>query len=126
MAKRTETARVTDGKNTIGAYHHQRKRAFYPAKRIGHRFGQRVFFGKRNQMNDDFGVAVGLENRSLGSPVCREFPCVDQIAVVGNRDDAFVRLHHDRLRVEQRGISSSRVARMSDRQRSAHLRENVR
>ena len=65
--QRTEAARIARRKNPVRTDHHQRKRAFHPAQRVGHGLRQRVLFGERDQVNDDFGVAIGLEDRALAS-----------------------------------------------------------
>ena len=39
---------------------------------------------------------------------------VDQISVVGNGNYAFIRLHQDGLRIEQRRIATSRITRVAD------------
>ena len=73
--QRTEAARIARRKNPVRTDHHQRKRAFDAAQRVGHRFRQSLFFGERDQVNDDFGVAVGLEDRALGSPAGARISC---------------------------------------------------
>ena len=97
----TETAGIARRKHPVRTEHHQRKRAFDAAQRIGHRVRQSLFFGERDQVNDDFGVAVGLENRTLGLQAMPDFVSIHQVAVVGQRNHAFVRLHHDGLSVEE-------------------------
>ena len=98
--QRTEAARIARRKDPVRAEHHQRKRAFDAAQRIGHRVRQSLFLGVRDQVNDDFGVAVGLEDRALGLQAMPDFLRVHQVAVVGQRNHALVRLHHDGLRIE--------------------------
>ena len=63
--QRPEAARIAHREDAVVAHHHQRKSAFDAAQRVGHGFGQRLLLGERDQVNDDFGVAVGLENRAL-------------------------------------------------------------
>ncbi len=48
-----------------------------------------------------------------------------EIAVVRHGDRSFVRLHQDRLRIQQRGVSGRGVARVADGQRAAHFREHI-
>ncbi len=96
-----EAAGIARGKDAIRTEHDQRKRAFHATQRIGHRVRQSLLFGERDQVNDDFGVTVGLENRSLGLQPMPDFLRIDQVAVVRQRNHAFVRLHHDGLSVEQ-------------------------
>src|SRR6185437_597508 len=55
---------IACGKNPIHADHHQGKGAFYTAKSIGHRLGESLLARQCDQMNNDFSVAIGLENRT--------------------------------------------------------------
>ena len=119
--QRTETARIARRKNPIRTEHHQRKRAFDAAQRVGHRVRQSLLFGERDQVNDDFGVAVGLEDRSLGLQAMPNFLRIHQVAVVGQRNHALVRLHHDGLSVEERRIAGGGVTRVPDGQRAVQL-----
>ena len=62
-----------------------------------------------------------------GSPAARELLRIDQVAVVRDANRSLVRLHQDRLRIEQRRIAGGRVARVPDGDRSrasspTHLR----
>ncbi len=80
--------------------------------------GKRLFFGERDQVDDDFSVAIGLEDRTLGFQAMTDFLRIHQVAVVGQRNHAFVRLHHDGLGIEQRRIAGGGVARVSDSERA--------
>ena len=64
--QRAEAARIARRKDTVGAEHDQRKCAFHPPQRVSHGIRQSLLFGERDQVNDDFGITVGLEDRSLG------------------------------------------------------------
>ncbi len=75
-------------------------------------------------MNDHFGVAVGLENRPLNFQPMPNFLRIHQVAVVGQRNHALVRLHHDGLRIEQRRITRGGVARVPNGKGAVHLRKN--
>ena len=52
------------------------------AQRVGHRVRHGLLAGERDQVNDHFGVAGGLEDRSLGLQPLANFLRVDQVAVV--------------------------------------------
>ncbi len=119
--QRTEAARITRRKHPVRTEHHQRECAFDAAQRVGHGVRQSLLFGERDQVNDHFGVAVGLEDRSLGLQPMPNFLRVHQVAVVGQRNHALVRLHHDGLSVEQRRIAGGGVTRVSDGQRAVQL-----
>ena len=54
-----------------------------------------------NQVDDDFGIAAGLENRSLSLHAAANFLGIGQVAIVREGNHALVGLHHDRLRVEE-------------------------
>ncbi len=123
--QRAEAARIAGGKDPVGADHDQRERAFHAAKRVGNGIGKGLLPGKRDQVNNYFGVAVGLEDRSLALQPAANFRCVDQVAVVRQRDGAFIRLHHDGLGIEQRRISGSGVPRVADGERAMQPGENV-
>ena len=63
--QRPEAARIAGGKDAVGREHDQRKSAFHAAQCVGHGFRQSLLARERDQVHDDFGVAVGLENRAL-------------------------------------------------------------
>ncbi len=103
--KRTKAARIADGKDAVGADHHQREGAFDAAECVGNRFWQCVLAGLGDQVNDDFSVAAGLEDRASRFHASANFSGVGEIAIVRQRDHALVRLHHDRLSVQQSGVA---------------------
>src|SRR5215472_11814375 len=67
-------------------------------------------------MNDDLGIAGGLENRSLRLQTVADLIGIDEIAVVRNGNHALVAIHHDGLRVENGGIAGRGVTRVANRQ----------
>ena len=81
--------------------------------------------GERNQVNQHFRVAVGLEDRALALQLGANRVSVDQVAIMSNGDRALIRLHHDGLRVQQSRIASRRISGVADSkntaQRSQHL-----
>ena len=123
--QRTEAARIARGEDAVGREHHQRKCAFHAAQRVGHGVGQRLLARARNQVDDDFGVAGGLEDGALLLQAGANFQRIGDVAVVRQRDLALVALHHDGLRVEQRRIAGGGVARVADGQRAGKLRQHV-
>ncbi len=99
-----------------GREHNQRERAFQPAQRVGHGVGQRLLARTRDQVDDDFGVAGGLEDGALLLQLGANFQGIDDVAVMRQSDLALVALHHDGLGVEQRRIAGSGIARVADGQ----------
>ena len=70
----------------------------------------------RVEVQDDLGVAVRLEDRSLPHEVVAQLARVDEVAVVAERDLAVRAVDQDRLRVEQLALAGGRVADVADRQ----------
>ena len=63
--ERAEAARIARGEDAVAAHHDEGECALDAAKRVGDGVDQRLLFGERDELNDDFGVAVGLEDRAL-------------------------------------------------------------
>src|SRR5208282_3445082 len=63
--QRTEAARIASGEDTVAAEHDQRNRAFHAPQGVGNGIRQGLLAGERNQVNQHFRVAVGLEDRAL-------------------------------------------------------------
>ncbi len=121
--QRPESARIARRENAVRADHYQRKRAFHTSERVSHGFRKRLLFRQRDQMNDDFGITVGLKDRSLALQPAADLVRIHQISVVRQRHHAFVRLHHDGLGIQKSRVARCRISRMSDSQRSVQFRE---
>ena len=91
---------IAGGEDAVAADHDQRKRAFHAPQRVGNGVGQGLFARERDQMNQNFRVAVGLEDRPLALQLGANRQRIDQVAVVSNRNRPLIRLHHDRLGVQ--------------------------
>ena len=125
QAQRTESARIANRVNFIAREQQQRIRAFHLIQRIGDRAGQISRLAARDQMHDHFGVAGGLKNRSAMLQLPAQLERVGQIAVVRQREFAFVAINHHRLRVHQRCCrppSNSACARWPRRPAAAQSR----
>ena len=59
----------------------------------------------RHQVQDHFGIAVGLKNGSAALQVPPQFAGVGDIAIVRHRNAALMRSHRERLRIQQRSIA---------------------
>ena len=112
--QRPKAARVAHCVHAIRRQQHQRKRAFNAAQCIGDGIGERLLARLRNQMHHYFGIAGGLKNRALRFQLASQLRCIHQVSVVCQRDFAFIALHHDGLRVEQRGAATGGIACMAD------------
>ena len=82
--QRSKAARIAGGKDAVAADHDQRKRAFHAAQRVGDGVGQGLLAGERNQVNQHFRVAVGLEDRALALQLGANRQRVDQVAIMSN------------------------------------------
>ena len=114
MTQRTEAARIANRIHFIARQQHQRVRAFHLIQRIGNRAGKISRRASRDQMHDHFGVARGLKNRAAMFEPPAHFERVGQVAVVAERDFALIAIDHHRLRVHQRGVARSGIARVAD------------
>src|ERR1700722_3226081 len=65
-------------------------------------------------MNDDFGVAGGLENGAAMLEFAAPLRGIGQISVVSDGDFAFAAINDDGLRVGERGVTGGGIARVSD------------
>jgi hypothetical protein len=95
------------------------------SQRVGYSFRQGVLLGERDQVNDDFGIAVGLKNRALTLQSRANLGGIDQVAIVRHGNRPFVRLHQNRLRIQQRRVAGGGVAGVADRLRAADFREHI-
>src|SRR5260370_3410775 len=76
-------------------------------------------------MNDDFGVAVGLENRAAMLELAAPLGGVGEVAVVAERDLALVAVDHDGLGVQERLVAGGGIARVADGEAARELREHA-
>ena len=69
----------------------------------------------RDQVQNDFGIAGGLENRAARFEFSPQFRGVRDVAVVRDRDPAFVAMHRKRLRIALDRIAGRRITGVADR-----------
>ena len=67
---------------------HEREGAFELEQRFAEGAGEGALLGVRQQVQDDFGVAGGLEDGAVAAEVGAEFGGVGDVAVVGDGDAA--------------------------------------
>ena len=69
----------------------------------------------RVEVQDDFGVAAGLEDRSVADQLVAQLAGVDEVAVVADGDLAVGAVDEERLRVLELALAGGRVAGVPDR-----------
>ena len=81
--------------------------------------------GVGDELDDDFGVGRGLEVGAVALEAGAEVAEVDQVAVVGDGDEALGGVDADGLGVEQRRVAGGGVARVADGHVAGELGEHV-
>src|SRR6185503_8162338 len=115
--ERTEAVRIAHGDQAITRQHHQRERALDLRHRLDDRIVDAPRLRSRVEVQDHFGVAVRLEDRSLLDELVAQLASVDDVAVVAEGDLPVRAVDQDRLRVEQLALAGGRVPDVADRQR---------
>ena len=116
--QRPEAVRIANRNQPVLRQHDQRKRALHLRDRLDDRVFDAARFRSRVEVQNHFGVAVRLEDRSLLNQLVAQLARVHDVAVVAERDLAVRAVDQDRLRVEQLALARRRIAHVSDRQRS--------
>src|SRR2546421_364622 len=76
-------------------------------------------------MDDNFGVAVRLENRAAMLELAAPVGGIGEIAVVAERHFALVAIDHDGLRVEKSFIARGGITRVADGSGAGKFVQNV-
>ena len=120
-----DAQRVAAGDQPVIGQDDQRISAFDLAQRVGQPVDRGGILRRRDEVDDDFGVAGRLEDRAAPVERPAELHRVGQIAVVGDREATLGKLGIKRLDVAQRGFAGGRIAHVADRaaarQRAHHL-----
>src|SRR6185369_15097655 len=103
--KRAEASRVAYGVEFVGCQDEEGVGAFDLIQGVAQRAGKIASLRACEEVHDDFGVAIGLEDRAAMFEFAAPLGGVGEIAVVAQRDFALVAVDHDRLGVEQRFVS---------------------
>ena len=114
QAERAEPLRVAEPDDLALAHEHDRKRPFHPPQR-----GEPAACPARlgEQVQDDFAVHGGLENRPAGLEFGAERGGICEVPVVGDGQLPARGIDHERLRVFRVARSGRRVAHVPDRPR---------
>ena len=115
--ERTEAVRIADGNQPVLGQHHQGKRTLHLGDRLDDGVLDTARFRTRVEVQDDFGIAVRLEDRSLLHQIVAQLAGVHDVAVVTERDLAVRAVDQDRLGVEQLALAGGGIAHVADRSR---------
>ena len=113
--ERPEPVRIARGDQPVLGQQDERVRAADLSDGLGERFLDRGRPRARVQVQDDFGVAAGLKNRSVADELVAQLERVDEVAVVADGDLAVGAVDEERLRVLELALARGRVARVPDR-----------
>ena len=98
--ERAETMRAARDDDAVLREKDQRKGAFELQQRVAERAGEGSFGRVRHQVEDDFGVAGGLEDGAAAFEIGTQLIGVGDVAVMSDGDFALVALDGERLGVE--------------------------
>ncbi len=79
----------------------------------------------RDELDDDFRIAGRLKERSLALELDAQIAEIDQVAIVRDSDEALGGFDADGLRVEERRVARSGVARVADGHVALEPREDL-
>src|SRR6266576_2446693 len=121
-----EAAGIAHGVKFVLSEDQERVGAFYLIERIAKSTGKIARLRTRDEMDDDFGVAVGLENGTAMLELAAPLGGVSKVAVMAEGDFALVAVDHDGLRVEQGLVAGGGVTRVADGEAARKLCEHAR
>src|SRR5260370_22892116 len=123
--ERTEAARIAHGVEFVFCEDEKRVRAFDLIEGVTDRAGKIAGLRAGDEMDDNFGVAVGLEDRAAMFELAAPLGGVGEVAVVTEGDLALVAIDHDGLGVEQSFVAGGLVACVADCETARKLREDA-
>src|SRR5260370_1627239 len=123
--ERTEAARIAHGVEFVFCEDEKRVRGFDLIEGVTDRAGKIAGLRAGNEMDADFGVAVGRENRAAMVELAAPLGGVGKVAVVAEGNFALVAIDHDGLGVEQSFVACGGVARVTDRKAAGELRKDA-
>jgi len=112
-SERAEAAGVADGVELVAGEQHEGVGAFDLVEGIGESAGKISCGGARGEMDDDFRVAGGLENRAFVFHPAAQFVGIGEVAVVGQGQFAAVAVRDDGLGIVERSIAGGGIARVA-------------
>src|ERR1017187_5854461 len=93
--ERAEAARIAGGEDAVAGHHDDGESALDLAERVGDGVNERRGAGVGDELDDDLGVGGGLEVCAVALEAGADVAEVDQVAVVGDGDEALGRVHPD-------------------------------
>ena len=125
-AQRPNPIGIAGRLDVIGEQEDERVGALEMVENVPQRVGLVLMGRLGQQMNDDLGVATGLEDAAVGLVFVPQQAGIDQIAVVGDRDLPPGILRQQGLTVLHRGRTRRRVPDVPDGDGVSQLLERVR
>ena len=125
MTRGPDAERVAAGDQPFLGEDEQRISAFDLLQRVGQPVHRAGGLRRRDEVDDDFGVAGRLEDRAAAVERPPELHRVGQIAVVGDREAAVVELGEQWLDIAQRRLAGRRIAHMADRRAAGQLAHDI-
>src|SRR5260370_41456134 len=104
--ERAKAARIANGIKLVERKEQERVRAFHLVERVADGSGKIPRRAAGNQMDDDFRVAGGLEDRAAMLELAPPVAGIGEIAVVAEGELAFVGGNQDGLAIVQRSGAS--------------------
>ncbi len=123
--ERAEAARIAGGEDAVAGHHHDGKSALDLAERVGDGVDQRAGAGVGDELDDDLGVGGGLEVSAVALQAGAQVAQVDQVAIVGDGDEALGGVDADGLGVEQGRVAGGGVAGVADGHGAGELGQHV-
>src|SRR5882762_10343714 len=123
--ERTEATGIADGVEFVLREDEQRVGAFDLIEGVAERAGEIAGLRAGDEMDDDFGVAISLEDGAAMLELAAPVGCVGKIAVVADGDFALVAIDHDGLGVENGFVAGGGIAGVADGAGAGEFREDA-
>ena len=112
--ERTEATGIAYGVELVLCEDKKRVGAFHLIERIAEGAGEIAGLRAGDEMDDDFGVAVSLEDGTAMLELAAPVGGVGEVAIVADGDFALIAIDHDGLRVEKGFVAGGGIAGVAD------------
>ncbi len=112
--KGAEAVWIAGGEDAIARHHNDGEGAVDLAEGVGDAVDEGALGGVGDELDDDLGVGGGLEDGAVALESLAGGAKVDEVAVVGDGDEAAGALDGDGLGVEEGGVAGGGVAGVAD------------
>ena len=123
--ERAETAWIAGGEDAVARHHDDGECALDLGKRVGDGVYERAGAGVGDELDDDLGVGSGLKVSAIAFEAGTDVAEVDEVAVVGDGDEALGGVDADGLGVEESRVAGGGVAGVADGHGAGELGEDV-